>query len=69
MKPSGPQSRKPERLIALVGMTLLLFCPPIIIVIDRLPSANVGWLALYLFGAWAVVISLTAWLMEHRSGH
>ncbi|WP_249976601.1 hypothetical protein [Vreelandella olivaria] len=68
MKFSGQKSRKPERLIALVGITLLLFCPPLIIVVDRLPSANVGWLPLYLFGAWAVVIGLTAWLMEHRAG-
>ncbi|PCF97470.1 hypothetical protein [Vreelandella nigrificans] len=68
MKPSGAQSRKAERLIALVAITLLLFCPPLIIVVDRLPSFSVGWLPLYLFIAWAVVIGLTAWLMEHRAG-
>ncbi|HAA45799.1 MAG TPA: hypothetical protein DCE28_09985 [Halomonas sp.] len=69
MKPSGVKSRKAERLMALVAIALLLFCPPLIIVVDRLPSFNVGWLPLYLFSAWAVVIGLTAWLMEHRAGH
>nr|WP_298059344.1 hypothetical protein [uncultured Halomonas sp.] len=68
MKPSGVKSRKAERLMALVAIALLLFCPPLIIVVDRLPSFNVGWLPLYLFSAWAVVIGLTAWLMEHRAG-
>jgi putative effector of murein hydrolase LrgA (UPF0299 family) len=68
MKSSGVKSRKTERLMALVAIALLLFCPPLIIVVDRLPSVNVGWLPLYLFCAWAVVIGLTAWLMEHRAG-
>ncbi|AVI63353.1 hypothetical protein [Halomonas sp. GFAJ-1] len=68
MKPTGAHSRKVERLMALVAVTLLLFCPPLIIIVDRLPSFNVGWLPLYLFIAWAVVIGLTAWLMEHRAG-
>ncbi|WP_404475013.1 hypothetical protein LG301_08265 [Vreelandella venusta] len=67
MKPTGGQSRKTERLTALVALTLLLFCPPLIIVVDRLPSSNVGWLPLYLFLAWTVVIGLAAWLMEHRA--
>ncbi|MCA1772065.1 MAG: hypothetical protein LC677_05355 [Halomonas sp.] len=68
MTPSGPQSRKTERMVALVAIALLLFCPPLIIVIDRLPSSHVSWLPLYLFGAWAIVIGLAAWLMEHRAG-
>ncbi|HDZ46899.1 MAG TPA: hypothetical protein ENI10_03465 [Halomonas sp.] len=68
MKSSGVKSRQAERLMALVAIALLLFCPPLIIVIDRLPSFSVGWLPLYLFIAWAVVIGLTAWLMEHRAG-
>ncbi|MGO1395292.1 MAG: hypothetical protein ACTHZY_04135 [Halomonas sp.] len=67
MKSSGPQSRRNERLMALVAIALLLFSPPLIIVIDRLPSFIGGWLPLYLFCAWAVVIGLTAWLMEHRA--
>ncbi|TVP45728.1 MAG: hypothetical protein EA345_13635 [Halomonas sp.] len=68
MKPSGAKSRQSERLIALVAIAILLFCPPLIIVVDRLPSFNVGWLPLYLFSAWAVVIGLTAWLVERRAG-
>lgn len=68
MKASGVKSRKAERLMALVAVALLLFCPPLIIVIDRLPSVGVGWLPLYLFCAWTVVIGLTAWLMERRAG-
>ena len=67
MKPTGTHSRKKERLMALVAVTLLLFCPPLIVVVDRLPSSNVGWLPLYLFIAWTVVIGLAAWLMEHRA--
>lgn len=68
MKNSDIKSRQTERLMALVAIALLLFCPPLIIVVDRLPSFNMGWLPLYLFSAWAVVIGLTAWLMEHRAG-
>lgn len=67
MKKTGTKSRQTERLMALVAVALLLFCPPLIIVVDRLPSFNVGWLPLYLFCAWAVVIGLTAWLMEYRA--
>ncbi|MCH4810489.1 hypothetical protein [Vreelandella neptunia] len=67
MKKTGMKSRKTERLMALVTIALLLFCPPLVIVVDNLPSFNVGWLPLYLFCAWAVVIALTAWLMEHRA--
>nr|WP_290698379.1 hypothetical protein [Halomonas sp. UBA3074] len=68
MKKTGMKSRQTERLVALVAVTLLLFSPPLIIVVDRLPAFNVGWLPLYLFCAWAAVIALTAWLMEHRAG-
>lgn len=68
MKPFTMTSRRTERLVALVVIALLLFCPPLIIVIDRLPSISGGWLPLYLFIAWAVVIGLTAWLMEQRAG-
>ncbi|WP_386083617.1 hypothetical protein ACFIOZ_09900 [Vreelandella sp. F11] len=68
MKPFVMKSRQIERLVALVAIALLLFCPPLIIVVDRLPTVSVGWLPLYLFIAWAVVIGLTAWLMEQRAG-
>ncbi|MCA8864655.1 MULTISPECIES: hypothetical protein [unclassified Halomonas] len=68
MKTFAMKSRHTERLVALVAIALLLFCPPLIIVVDRLPTVSVGWLPLYLFVAWAVVIGLTAWLMEQRAG-
>lgn len=68
MKPFGMKSRQTERLLALVAIALLLFCPPLIIVVDQLPTVSVGWLPLYLFIAWAAVIGLTAWLMEQRAG-
>lgn len=68
MTPSGHQTRKTERLVALVAIALLLFCPPLIIVVDRIPSSHVSWLPLYLFCAWTTVIGLAAWLMEHRAG-
>ncbi|WP_318153356.1 hypothetical protein [Halomonas sp. ML-15] len=55
-----------ERLIALIGVALLLFTPPLILIADR-PAANgLSWLALYLFVAWALVIALAAWLLEYR---
>ena len=68
MRTFAMKSRQTERLVALVTIALLLFCPPLIIVVDRLPTVSVGWLPLYLFIAWAVVIGLTAWLMEQRAG-
>ncbi|GEN26853.1 hypothetical protein HVA01_04990 [Halovibrio variabilis] len=68
MKSSGAKSPQAERLMALVAIAFLLFCPPLIIVVDRLPSFNIGWLPLYLFCAWATVIGLAAWLMERRAG-
>ncbi|RUR36603.1 hypothetical protein [Vreelandella populi] len=63
MTPLNPRYR--ERLLALVILALVLFCPPVLLIIDRLPSSSIGWLPGYLFGAWAVIIGLTAWLMEH----
>jgi putative effector of murein hydrolase LrgA (UPF0299 family) len=68
MRTFAMKSRQTERLVALVAIALLLFCPPLIIVVDRLPTVSVGWLPLYLFIAWAVIIGLTAWLMEQRAG-
>ena len=67
MKSPGLKSRKTERLMALVAIALLLFCPPVILVVDRFPASHIGWLPLYLFGTWAIVIGLAAWLMEHRA--
>lgn len=60
-------SRRNERLIALMLLMVVLFSPPLLIAVDRLP----GWasLTLYLFIAWASIIGLTAWLMEGSKGH
>ncbi|WP_404377645.1 hypothetical protein [Vreelandella aquamarina] len=63
MKPPSPPARRRERLIALTLLALLLFCPPMLLIVDRLPGA-LGWLPLYLFVVWGGVIGLTAWLME-----
>ncbi|MGP8288888.1 hypothetical protein ACT3OH_01285 [Vreelandella zhanjiangensis] len=62
MKPSNPRYR--ERLLVLVILALILFCPPLLLVIDRLPTLSIGWLPMYLFCSWALIIGLTAWLME-----
>lgn len=67
MKPLCSTNRYRERLIALGALTLVLFCPPILLIIDRLPSDGIGWLPAYLFTVWGVLIGLTAWLMEHRA--
>jgi hypothetical protein len=61
------ESRQHARLVALILLSVLLFCPPLLVVIDRLPG--VVSLALYLFGAWALVIGLGAWLMERFAKH
>ncbi|QJQ94252.1 MULTISPECIES: hypothetical protein [Halomonadaceae] len=55
-----------ERLVALIVLAALLFSPPLILVIDRPGATGLSWLALYLFVAWAAIIALAAWLMEHR---
>jgi len=61
-----PPSRKKERLAALIIAAVVLFSPPLLLIIDRLPSVTGVWLVVYLFGAWASVIGLAAWLMEAR---
>lgn len=60
-------SRQHARLIALILLAVLLFCPPLLVIIDGLPG--MASLALYLFGAWALVIGLGAWLMERSATH
>lgn len=64
--PLRHRSRRSERLTALIVAAAVLFCPPLLLVIDRLPSATGIWLLLYLFVAWAFVIGLAAWLQESR---
>ncbi|SEL46693.1 hypothetical protein [Halomonas daqiaonensis] len=57
--------RLKERLVALIVLAALLFSPPLLLIADRSLAAP-GWLVVYLFLAWAAVIGLMAWLMEHR---
>ena len=66
MRPFTQGSRRNERLVALTLLMVVLFSPPLLVAVDRLP----GWasLTLYLFIAWAGVIGLTAWLMESTKG-
>jgi hypothetical protein len=59
---ASPQAR----LVALIGLAVLLFSPPLVLIFDRPPSAGLSWLPFYLFVAWILVIALAAWLMEHR---
>jgi hypothetical protein len=59
---ASPQAR----LVALIGLAVLLFSPPLVLIFDRPPSAGLSWLPFYLFVAWTLVIALAAWLMEHR---
>lgn len=58
--------RRGERLIALIGLALLLFAPPAIILVDRPAPNGLSWLILYVFIAWSAVIALAAWLLEYR---
>jgi len=58
--------RRQARLVALVVLAALLFSPPLVLVFDQPSGAGPSWLPLYLFLAWALVIGLAAWLMEHR---
>jgi len=62
MKPLNAGTRRNERLTALILLAIVLFSPPLLIAVDRLP----GWasLTLYLMLAWATIIAFTAWLME-----
>ncbi|MDN6296988.1 MAG: hypothetical protein L0J54_03050 [Halomonas sp.] len=54
-------------MVALIVTAVVLFSPPLLLIVDRLPSVTGVWLSAYLFGAWASVISLAAWLLERRN--
>lgn len=59
-------ARRKERLVALVVLAVVLFSPPLLLLVDT-PSPNgLSWLPLYVFIAWTAVIGLAAWLMERR---
>ncbi|SHF15718.1 hypothetical protein SAMN02745148_01950 [Modicisalibacter ilicicola DSM 19980] len=56
--------RRHARLLALAGLALLLFSPPLLLLFDRPAVYGLSWLPLYLFLAWAGVIGVAAWLLE-----
>ena len=56
-----------RRLLALVGLALLLFNFPLFTVVESW-RVGAGWsiLPIYVFVAWAVVIVAAAWIVERR---
>ncbi|MGD9783226.1 MAG: hypothetical protein AB7E80_02905 [Hyphomicrobiaceae bacterium] len=70
--PVGPPvipPKRPERAIAVAGLGAILFLQPFLGIFDRGASATVAGVPLlfaYLFGAWAVVVLLSASVMETR---
>ncbi len=52
------------RLLALAGLALLLFSPPLILLFDQPSTNGLSWLPLYLFVAWGAVIGMAAWWLE-----
>ncbi|TFH86723.1 hypothetical protein EQG41_10315 [Billgrantia azerbaijanica] len=59
------EPRRHARLVALVVLAALLFSPPLVLVFDHPSATGPSRLPLYLFLAWALVIGMAAWLMEH----
>ena len=54
-----------HRLVAAFFVGLLLFCSPVTALFDRPISWNgIPLLYLYLFGAWALLIVLFAWILR-----
>lgn len=66
----GEGERVGARLIAIFCVGLILFSPLVIAIFDRGADARVLGLPLlyfYLFTAWAVLITMLAWVLERRS--
>ncbi len=58
-----------ERTVGLFLLGLVLFFPPVLTVFDRAALLfGIPVLFLYLFGAWALLIGLIAWVMERGGG-
>lgn len=60
-------SRRGQQLLALFGLGCLLFSFPVVAVFNHaMPVAGVPLLVLYLFGVWAGLIALAAFLIERK---
>ncbi len=59
--------RRTARLLTLALVALILFHPPILVLVDRIALADVPLLPFYLFSAWALVIGACAVIVE-RAG-
>jgi lipopolysaccharide export LptBFGC system permease protein LptF len=58
-------SRRGQQLLALFCLGALLLSYPVLAVFNHsLLEAGIPLLVLYLFGVWAALIALTAWLIE-----
>jgi len=67
---TGHFPHRPERSIAVFVLAAVLFFQPFLGIFDRGSAATVGGVPLlfaYIFFGWAIVIALTAIIMERRS--
>jgi hypothetical protein len=61
-----PSSRRGQGLLALFCFGVLLLSYPLLAAFNHnLVEVGIPLLVLYLFGVWAALIGLTAWLIEH----
>lgn len=61
--------RRPERALAVAALAVVLFHRPLLGIFDRGPGlmfAGIPLLFVYLFAAWAIIVALTALVMEAR---
>lgn len=61
--------RRPERALAVAALSAVLLLKPFLGIFDKGAAATfagIPVLFVYLFIAWAVIIALTAWVMETR---
>lgn len=61
------EGRRQRYLVAIIILALLLFNTPVLRVVDSLGDG--GTLPVYVFGAWAAVIVLTAAVLHWRAKH
>ncbi|KAA0875145.1 hypothetical protein [Nitrincola tapanii] len=61
-----PPSRLTSRLLSLTLLGLLLFTPPLLLLLDRPSSHGLSWLPAWLFLIWLGLIGLAAWILERQ---